>query len=349
VEPIRFDRAIGRYRYARRFSDAFAVAPRHPAQGDTPVDARRGDLFVGLDLVADRLPVDWIAAVRRQGVRIAFVVYDTLPLRNPQWWPEGTGAMFERWARAVGQHGDVVVGISRFVVEDLKLWLAERGMNAVPAPRFRHFALGADLAGTSPTRGLPADAGAVLEQLRSGPSFLMVGTLEPRKGHAQALGAFEELWLEGCDVRLVIVGRPGWMMEETIETLRTHPERGARMFWLDDASDEYLELVFGATSALLAASQGEGFGLPLIEAARHGLPLVVRDLPVFREVAGEHATYFSGNSTSDLARVLRAWLGDSKVSAKCGFRPSLLSWAESAQQLWTALAAADSAEVDPAP
>ncbi len=349
VEPIRFDRAIGRYRHARRFSDAFAVAPRHPAEGDTPVDARRGDLFVGLDLVADRLPVDWIAAARRQGVRIAFVLYDTLPLRNPQWWPEGTGAMFERWARAVGEHADVVVGISRFVVDDLKLWLAERGSNGVPAPRFRHFALGADLADTSPTRGLPADAGAVLERLRSGPSFLMVGTLEPRKGHAQALGAFEELWGEGCDVRLAIVGRPGWMMEETIERLRTHPERGVRLFWLDDASDEYLELVFGATSALLAASEGEGFGLPLIEAARHGLPLVVRDLPVFREVAGEHATYFSGTERSDLARVLRAWLRDSRVTAKCGFHPSLLSWAESAQQLWMALGAEDSAEIDVTP
>jgi glycosyltransferase involved in cell wall biosynthesis len=340
VEPIRFDRATGRYRYARRFSAAFAVAPRHPAEGDALVDARRGDLFVGLDLVADRLPVDWIAELRRRGVRIAFVVYDTLPLRNPQWWPEGTGPVFESWARAVGEHGDVVVGISRFVVDDLKLWLSERGVKAVPAARFHHFTLGADLGGTSPTRGLPADSNAVLERVRSGPSFLMVGTLEPRKGHAQALAAFEQLWLEGCDVRLVIIGRPGWMMEETISKLRSHPERGVRLFWLENASDEYLELMFGATTALLAASEGEGFGLPLIEAARHGLPLVARDLAVFREVAGEHPTYFSGRSSSDLADVLRAWLRSPEASARCSFRPSLLTWAESAQQLWMALESA---------
>jgi glycosyltransferase involved in cell wall biosynthesis len=98
--------------------------------------------------------------------------------------------------------------------------------------------------------------------------------------------------------------------------------------------------MFGATTALLAASEGEGFGLPLIEAARHGLPLVARDLAVFREVAGEHPTYFSGRSSSDLADVLRAWLRSPEASARCSFRPSLLTWAESAQQLWMALESA---------
>jgi glycosyltransferase involved in cell wall biosynthesis len=342
VEPIRFDRALGCYRYARRFSAEFAVAPRHPAAGDTPVDARPGDLFVGLDLVADRLPVDWIAALRRRGVRVAFVVYDTLPLRCPHWWPEGTGAVFEAWARGLVQNSDVVVGISRFVTEDLKLWMAEQGVTAVRPPRFLHFALGADLAGTSPTRGLPGDADAVLARMRSGPTLLMLGTIEPRKGHAQALAAFEQLWLEACDVRLVIVGRQGWMMDATLERMRAHPERGARLFWLEGVSDEYLELLFAAASALLVASEGEGFGLPLIEGARHGLPLVVRDLPVFREVAGDHPVYFSGTSPSDLAQAVRTWLRSPEPRERSRRPPfPLLTWAESAQQLWAALESAD--------
>ena len=59
---------------------------------------------------------------------------------------------------------------------------------------------------------------------------------------------------------------------------------------------------------MIAASEGEGFGLPLIEAAQHRLRIVARDLAVFREVAGEHATYFKGEKPSDLAKALKAWL-----------------------------------------
>jgi len=58
---------------------------------------------------------------------------------------------------------------------------------------------------------------------------------------------------------------------------------------------------------LLAASLGEGYGLPLIEAARYGVPLIVRDLPVFREVAGEHALYFSGMDGDDIAHAITDW------------------------------------------
>lgn len=44
-----------------------------------------------------------------------------------------------------------------------------------------------------------------------------------------------------------------------------------------------------SSTCLIAASFGEGFGLPLIEAAQHGLPIMARDIAVFREVAKEYA------------------------------------------------------------
>jgi glycosyltransferase involved in cell wall biosynthesis len=59
---------------------------------------------------------------------------------------------------------------------------------------------------------------------------------------------------------------------------------------------------------LIAASRGEGFGLPLIEAADHDLPLIARDIPVFREVAGLHAFYFDGDKPEDIAKAVRDWL-----------------------------------------
>jgi glycosyltransferase involved in cell wall biosynthesis len=53
---------------------------------------------------------------------------------------------------------------------------------------------------------------------------------------------------------------------------------------------------------------GEGFGLPLVEASFHGLPLILRDLPVFREIAGENPWYFDTNDEEELARSLKNWI-----------------------------------------
>jgi len=58
------------------------------------------------------------------------------------------------------------------------------------------------------------------------PFSLMVGTLEPRKGHADILAAFSELWRQGAENRLVLVGRMGWQIEDLRDAIRMHPEYG---------------------------------------------------------------------------------------------------------------------------
>jgi len=108
-----------------------------------------------------------------------------------------------------------------------------------------------------------------------------------------------------------------------------------RLFWLKGISDEYLEKVYGASSCLIAASEGEGFGLPLIEAAQYKLPIIARDIPVFREVAGEYAYYFPNSSDPDiLASAAQDWLKlyESGKHPKSDDMP-WLTWAESARRL----------------
>ena len=48
--------------------------------------------------------------------------------------------------------------------------------------------------------------------------------------------------------------------------------------------------------------------MPLIEAAQHGLPIIARDIPVFREVAQDGALYFTGDAPEALASVIEQWL-----------------------------------------
>ena len=144
--------------------------------------------------------------------------------------------------------------------------------------------------------------------MRQRPSMLAVGTIEPRKGQTQLLDAMERLWAKGIDVNLVLVGKNGWKVETLVKRLRSHPELNHRLYWLEGISDEYLEKVYGSCSCLVAASLGEGFGLPLIEAAQKKLPILARDLPVFREVAGNFASYFHGTDPADLSQAIETWL-----------------------------------------
>lgn len=180
--------------------------------------------------------------------------------------------------------------------------------------------------------GLSEDAADALKNLRSRPSFLMAGTLEPRKGHRQALAAVERLWAVGVDANLVMVGKQGWRIDELAQRMEQNPDHGSRLFWLDGISDEMLEQVYRNSGALPAASEGEGSGLPLIEAAQHGLPVIARDIPVFREVPGEHAYYFRGEEAHQLAEAMRGWLSLGDAAPHSSDIP-WLTWQQSSRQL----------------
>jgi glycosyltransferase involved in cell wall biosynthesis len=252
----------------------------------------------------------------RHGIAAYFTVYDLLPLRLPQHFPPGSDANHERWLRAVLKM-DGALCISRTVADDLRAWSRVCDRSRRRAFRIAWFHLGADIDQAAPTRGVPEEATQYVTALAARPSFLMVGTIEPRKGYLQVLDAFDQLWRQGFDVNLTIAGTEGWRdvpqeMRRTIPQiltrLRSHPELGRRLFWVDGPSDDYLEKIYGASTCLIVASEGEGFGLPLIEAARHRLPIIARDIPVFREVAAGHAFYFANNDPDALAAAVKQWL-----------------------------------------
>ena len=160
------------------------------------------------------------------------------------------------------------------------------------------------------------------------------GTIEPRKEQQQVLDAFELLWKQGMNANLVIVGKQGWMVDSLVGQIRNHSELNKRFFWLEGVSDDYLDKVYSASTCLIAASAGEGFGLPLIEAAQHNLPIIARDILVFREVAGNHAFYFSGQTPIQLANAIKEWLALNALgSAPKSSDMQWLTWAESAGQL----------------
>ncbi|WP_349616753.1 glycosyltransferase [Azotobacter salinestris] len=334
VEPVYASADRPGYRYARQFTLRFLQCPDN-ALHDEPITYHAGDVFLGLDLQPEVVPAQHqvYQAMRRQGVKVQFVVYDLLLLQLPHCFPQGGARSFEHWLEVVAE-SDGAICISKAVADELANWLQAHEVVRQREFSLSWFHLGGDIDRSAPTTGLTRQAANVLESLHGRPTFLMVGTIEPRKGYDQVLSAFEQLWAQGANVNLVVVGKQGWMVEALAERLRKHVECGKRLFWLDGISDEYLEKVYAASTCLIAASEGEGFGLPLIEAAQHKLPIIARDIPVFREVAGEHAHYFGGLSAQDLATAISGWLQlyDEGRHPTSDTMP-WLTWRESADQL----------------
>ncbi|CAB4561662.1 MAG: glycosyltransferase [Actinobacteria bacterium] len=323
VEPVAATETTG-YAAARSFT-ASLLDLRLPL-ADEDIDPAPGDIFLGLDLqpTVVRAQRDRLRQLRRHGVQTAFVVYDLLPILAPEHFYPGAKSLHTEWMQTV-READGLIAISQSVRDEVQGWLDANPSNERP-PLLGWFHLGADLDGIE-THHDPVDDDHPAR-------MLMVGTIEPRKRHAQVLDAMERLWVAGIDAELVIAGRHGWMMEEFIQRMQRHPEHGRRLHWLPELSDDELAHWYRSSSALIAASTGEGFGLPIIEAAHFGLPIIARDLPVFREVAGDHATYFEGDSPEALSGCIIDWLELRRIgSAPTPAGLSWNTWRESAEQL----------------
>ena len=336
VEPIYATAAHG-YRYARRFTADF-LGLGELSLDDEPIFATAGDIFWALDWVPDvvRIHERELALLRGQGVKIIFTVYDVLPLTLPDTTHPSVHEAHMHWLLALARVSSGLICISVTVMTNVKKWLTLFGPQTGHAIPLGWTTLGGDVLDCEDSKSFhsSSEQSAQLAAIRNFPAFLMVGTVEPRKGHAQTLAAFEWLWNQGEKLNLVIVGKKGWKVNELAERLVTHPERDRHLFWLQGIDDTLLEQVYAASTCLIAASLDEGFGLPLIEAARHKLPILARDIPVFREVAGDHASYFSGLAPQDLVEAVLHWLAQDHAGTvpKSEAIP-WLTWAESTQQM----------------
>jgi len=344
VHPIYANQLSLGYRYANRFKKKFfASEAEQRAMGDSNtnnvedpvIETQPGDIFLGIDLQADIVQAQkqYLSAIRLSGTKVYFVVYDLLPILFPNAFPSAAEFNHHQWLLEISKF-DGIICISKAVADNYQEWSAVHIPDLPKQFDVAWFHLGADIENSVPTTGMPENAAELIAKISTQPSFVMIGTLEPRKGYGQTLPAFEKLWAAGAQVNLVIIGKKGWMVDELVNHIESHPELNKRLFWLDSISDEYLDKIYSASTCLIAASDGEGFGLPLIEAARRHVPIIARDIPVFKEVAGEHAFYYQASKPEEMTQAIQNWL---ELFAK-GQHPRSdqmpwLTWKESAQSV----------------
>jgi glycosyltransferase involved in cell wall biosynthesis len=280
-----------------------------PVASDLIVTVNADDVFLGVDWTANLLTshANTLLQWKKKGVILNFVLYDMLPILNPHWFTKQTQIKFKRWLRTVVIYADNIFCISEAVKVDLNNWLFELNLDGCEKPNIKILPLGGDF-NKQIIHQIRPEEKQVLERIISKPYVLMVGTIEPRKGHQQVVEAFKLLWETRKDVSLVLVGKPGWGTKSLQTDLSLLRENRLDFFWLDNASDGCLECLYQGALGVVVASQGEGYGLPVIEALHYQKKVLVRDLPVFREIAGNSVTYFEGSTVKNLLDAITNWL-----------------------------------------
>jgi glycosyltransferase involved in cell wall biosynthesis len=279
---------------------AASLAGKPPIAPDEEIEIRRGDRFFMLsdswNAFEELAPL--FARIRAEGGEVISCIFDLIPELYPHACHEVTPPLYDAWLRKALLESDGFLAISRTVAQELADFVKTRGLPHRPGLKIGWFHCGCDIA---PGGGAQISAQAREATAGSAPAFLCVSTIEPRKGQRVALRAFEKLWGKGVEAKLVFVGRRGWFDEAIASELESHPEKGRRLFWFNDAGDADLAYLYDHARALVLPSFAEGFGLPIVEAAWRGRPVLCSDIPVFREVGGEGAIYFRVNDPEALA------------------------------------------------
>jgi len=319
VEPsyIAFESGILKVNYAREWVKKL-INLKERALKDTPIVPRKGDIYY----IPDFYPIRTLEAyksgfldyLREKGVDTVFLVYDMIPIKFPHYFPEGFSAIHEAWIEVVLRTSSFIFTISHAAAEDIKEFAKKKSIK-FNLDRIKVLPLGSEVERAPNPVDMSQSEKRILSHVTQKPFFLMVGTLEPRKGHMQVLKAFEILWKKGINVNLVIVGKEGWMIKNVKKYIKKHHLFRKNLFWLGYVSDTLLKELYKRALALIAASEDEGFGLPVVEAFRHKTPVIARDIKVFREVAGENAFFFKDSNRPEvIAHAIEQWINLYKMN-----------------------------------
>ncbi len=239
---------------------------------------------------------------RRFGVRFAFLAYDIIPLRRPEWFDPGLTRAFGTWFAAVLPLADTVFAISRFTAADVTRLAAESGI-ALAAP-IAAIPIGSGFGQVSPA------ASARLPP----PGFaLFVSTIEARKNHMLLLRVWRRLLDELAPERvptLVFAGRFGWLVEDLRRQLANTGHLGGKIRVIEDASDGELASLYQTCAFTLFPSFYEGWGLPVTESLLFGKPCLAARATALPEAGGRLARYFDPDSATDAYAAIRAVLDD---------------------------------------
>ncbi|SFV56597.1 glycosyl transferase group 1 [hydrothermal vent metagenome] len=121
--------------------------------------------------------------------------------------------------------------------------------------------------------------------------FLFLGTLEPRKNPLNLVKAFKKFKEESNNsIKMVFAGKKGWLYNEVLEYIKSNSLQNEIIF-TGYISDQEKSCLLSNTKAFLFLSIYEGFGMPPLEALEMNTPIILSDIPVFKELFEDSVYY----------------------------------------------------------
>ena len=281
---------------------------------------RNLDLFLATCLMAPVLPAG----------RVVSIVYDLIPLRLPEFFPERD--RFRHRLESLIERSAVLVAISHQTRADLvellgvdplrvRVIYPGRGVSLHPAP-------------PDATAEVAARYGI------QGQYILYVGSLGPHKNVSTLLRAYERARLQdGLAAKLVLVGSRRWG-EATLSALESVRVRSDIVLTGAVPAADLPPLYSGA-ACFVFPSQYEGFGLPVLEAMACGTPVIASNAGALPEVAGGAGLLVDPEDPERLAAAMCQLATDQQLRADLAARglsrAADFSWARSAHDLLTLL------------
>jgi glycosyltransferase involved in cell wall biosynthesis len=220
------------------------------------------------------------------------IFHDAVPFTHPEWTPRQTVERFPAYLNTLARF-DRVICVSEASRQDLLAAWASLGTEPVNAPLTLRLGL--------PESRMPRQKAQPNPERPEGPRLLCVGTLEARKNHAALLDACAHLWSSGLHFSLKLVGmlnrETGGPAAARIAALQAS---GHPLTWDRAASDANVMAAYREADLFLYPSLAEGFGLPVVEALAHGLPVLLGDNSALREHLAGGGCTASGTDAGDL-------------------------------------------------
>jgi glycosyltransferase involved in cell wall biosynthesis len=262
-------------------------------------------------------------AVPPTGGPLVVTVHDLAFLHEPDHFTARGNAFFRRALAVVRREADVVVVPSAVTAQDCVEHGIERSrIHVVPH-------------GVRVPTVTPADVDDF--RARHGltrPYVLWCGTLEPRKNVARLLEAFARSAEERDDLDLVLAGPAGWggVAEDVARRVRALPAERVRL--LGRLSDADLHRAYAGAHVFAFPSLREGFGMPVLEALAHGVPVVTSHATSMAEVVTpDVAVLVDPRSADSIAAGLLEACGDrrDRLAREAAAHARAFTWARSAE------------------
>lgn len=216
---------------------------------------------------------------RRHGMSFVCLIHDLIPIEFPEYARPGQDARHRRRIDTAVALADAVIVPSAATGDALRPYIERVGSR----PRLLTAPFGIELPPLAAT--MPASP--------EKPYFVCLGTIEARKNHLLLLNLWRDLVAQrgGETPVLVLIGRRGWEIENTIDLLDRCPALRGIVSERSVLSDSETARLVKNSRALLLPSFAEGFGFPLVEALALGIPVLASDIPVFREIGEDVPEY----------------------------------------------------------